>query len=128
MRINWKLRLQNKTTLVALLTAVVAFVYQILGIVGVTAPISQDSIVQVIGVLVNVLVALGVVVDPTTAGVSDSVKAQNYSEPSTGTEYEAVSSMASDQETNAEDSKLEAEANSEAMAEVEAAYKDGDLK
>lgn len=81
MNINWKLRFKNKATLLTLILAIVAFVYQILGIVGVTVPISQDQVTQIIGLVINVLVGLGIVVDPTTAGVGDSNSALAYTEP-----------------------------------------------
>lgn len=107
MNINWKLRFKNKTTLVALVTAVVAFVYQLLGIFGITAPISQETVIQVLGVLINLLVALGIVVDPTTQGISDSVKANGYSKPANTTESEAVSNMVSEMPTSQEDLNAE---------------------
>lgn len=81
MNINWKCRLKNKATLAALIGAVVALIYQILGILGVVPKVSQDAVMQAIGIIINVLVALGVVVDPTTAGVSDSAEAMTYTEP-----------------------------------------------
>ena len=81
MKINWKVRLKNKTWLLAFAGAIVAFVYQILGMLGVVAPIAEDNVTQVIGLLVNLLVALGIVQDPTTAGMSDSIEALSYSEP-----------------------------------------------
>lgn len=78
---NWKLRLQNKTTLITLLTAVVALVYQILGAIGVVPGVSEDSVVTIIGIVVNVLCMLGIVVDPTTKGVADSARAMGYNAP-----------------------------------------------
>jgi phi LC3 family holin len=81
MKINWKLRLQNKTTLVALIALCVTFVYQLLGLFGVVPSVSQDEVINTIGLLVNILVVLGVVVDPTTAGVGDSTNALNYQSP-----------------------------------------------
>ena len=81
MKINWKVRLKNKTWLLAFAGAIVAFVYQILGMLGVVAPIAEDNVTQVIGLLVNLLVALGIVQDPTTAGMSDSNEVLSYSEP-----------------------------------------------
>lgn len=81
MRINWALRLKNKTTLIALITALIAFIYQVLGICGVVPAINQESIVQFAGLIVNLLVTLGIVVDPTTAGVEDSSRAMSYDEP-----------------------------------------------
>jgi len=79
--INWKLRLKNKTTLLALLAALVALVYQILAICGVTPAVTKDSVIGVIGIAVNALCLLGIVVDPTTSGVSDSERALNYDVP-----------------------------------------------
>lgn len=79
---NLKLRLKNKATLIAIVAAAVAFLYQVAGILGIALPISQDTIVQALGLLVNLLVGLGVLVDPTTSGVKDSARALSYEEPS----------------------------------------------
>lgn len=81
MKINWKLRLQNKTTLVTLIALCVTFAYQLLGLFGVVPTVSQDEIINTIGLLVNILVVLGVVVDPTTDGIGDSKNALNYQTP-----------------------------------------------
>lgn len=81
MNINWKLRLQNKTTLAALIATIVAFVYQVLGIFGVVPAISQDMVITGVGIVLNILVAIGVVVDPTTSGVKDSEQAMTYESP-----------------------------------------------
>ncbi|WP_209010557.1 phage holin [Anaerovorax sp. IOR16] len=81
MKINWILRLKNKATLTALLACVATFVYQILGILGITASISQDEVMQVIGLLVNILVAIGIVIDPTSPGAYDSDRVMEYKEP-----------------------------------------------
>jgi len=81
MNINWKLRLQNKATLTTIILAIVAFAYQMLGLFGVVPSISQDTIINLVGLIINLLVGFGIVVDPTTAGVSDSEKALSYTEP-----------------------------------------------
>lgn len=79
--INWKLRLKNKTTLIALLTAVVALIYQTLGLFKIVPSISADDVLKVAGLAVNVLVLLGIVVDPTTKGITDSEQAKGYDKP-----------------------------------------------
>lgn len=79
--INWKLRLKNKVTLLTLLLALIAFVYQVFGIFGIVIPVSQSTLTQLIALLINILAALGIVVDPTTTGVSDSDRAMGYDEP-----------------------------------------------
>lgn len=81
MNINWKLRLQNKPTLAALIATIVAFVYQVLGIFGVVPAISQDAIIAGAGIVLNLLVTLGVLIDPTTEGINDSEQAMAYENP-----------------------------------------------
>lgn len=81
MRINWKVRWKNKTFVVAFLAAIVAFAYQMAGIIGWVPPVSEDLVTQLIAAVVNVLVAVGILVDPTTKGASDSDRALGYQEP-----------------------------------------------
>ena len=81
MKINWKLRFKNKATLAALLACGITFIYQMLGILGITAPVTEDMTTQLIGALLNILAALGVLIDPTTQGPSDSQQALTYSKP-----------------------------------------------
>lgn len=72
--INWKLRLQNKVTLVALLGAVFLMAQQF----GLEIP---KNIQDGVNTFVYILVLIGVVNDPTTAGISDSNRALDYQEP-----------------------------------------------
>ena len=81
MNINWKLRLQNKATLTALVMALVALVYQVLSVFGVVPRVSQDQVTTIISMVINILCLLGIVVDPTTAGIGDSARAMSYDEP-----------------------------------------------
>lgn len=81
MKINWKVRFKNKTWLVTFLITVLAFVYQILGMFDIVPPITQDMATQLVTIVINMLVAIGVVIDPTTAGTSDSEQAMTYEEP-----------------------------------------------
>lgn len=81
MKINWKVRLQNKAWLLAMLAAVVGFVYQVLALCEIVPAVSQDQITQLVAIVINILVALGIVVDPTTAGVTDSQQALKYDKP-----------------------------------------------
>lgn len=81
MKINWKVRFKNKTWLITFLITILAFVYQILGMFDIVPPITQDMATQLITIVINMLVAVGVVIDPTTAGTSDSEDALKYEEP-----------------------------------------------
>ena len=84
MKINWKVRLKNKTWIVAFLGCIVAFIYQICAMLGVVPPIAEDRVTEIIGLVINLLVALGIIQDPTTVGVGDSRRALDYDEPSVG--------------------------------------------
>ena len=81
MRINWKVRFKNKTWLVTFLLAILAFLYQVLGMFDIVPPVTEDMATQLIAAVVNILVAVGVVIDPTTSGASDSQQALKYDEP-----------------------------------------------
>ena len=81
--INWKVRFKNKTWLLAFIGTIIAFIYQILGILGIVAPVSEESVTRILGIALNLLVAIGVIQDPTTSGLSDSTQALEYEEPKT---------------------------------------------
>lgn len=74
-KINWKLRLKNKVTLIALLGAIFLMSQQL----GFEIP---QNIQNGVNTFVYILVLLGVVTDPTTAGITDSDRALEYHEPS----------------------------------------------
>lgn len=78
MKINLKVRMKNKTFVITMLTTIIAFIYQILAMFEIVSPISKEQVTQVIMLLVNILVGLGILVDPTTKGVSDSERALGY--------------------------------------------------
>lgn len=78
MKINWKARFKNKTFLITFIALLISFVYQMLGLFGVVPSISEDSIVNFITIIINILATLGVVVDPTTDGIKDSDRAMLY--------------------------------------------------
>ena len=78
MKINWKARFKNKTFIITFVTLVIAFVYQVLGLFDVVPSISEETLVNVITMLVNILAFVGIVVDPTTDGFNDSDRAMLY--------------------------------------------------
>ena len=80
-KINWKVRFKNKTFIVTFAAAVIAFVYEMLALFDVVPAITQDNVTNVILIAINLLVTLGVVTDPTTAGVCDSSQALTYDKP-----------------------------------------------
>lgn len=78
MKINWKARFKNKTFVVTFVTLIITFVYQILGMFDIVPSISENTISNVLTIIVNILAALGVLVDPTTPGAADSERALTY--------------------------------------------------
>ena len=82
MNINWKLRLQNKVTLLAILGDIVAIIFSIIKLIQ-TREFTYETVMHIITLVVEVLVLLGIVVDPTTEGMDDSVKARGYEKPKT---------------------------------------------
>lgn len=81
MKINWTVRLRNPVFWLTAIPAVVAMVYTILGLFGMVPSISEDAVVNAVTVVVSALTALGVLVDPTTTGTSDSEQALTYTKP-----------------------------------------------
>lgn len=81
MNINWKVRLKNPVFWTTVIPAVISAVYAVLGALGIVAPIGESEILNLAAVLIGVLTTLGVLVDPTTAGIGDSKLAQTYNAP-----------------------------------------------
>ena len=79
--INWKLRFMNRTVLCAIIAQLAAIVYVALGFFGIVPAITEDAIVAFCYMVVELLVLLGVVTDPTTKGVTDSEQAMTYEQP-----------------------------------------------
>ena len=81
MKINWKVRLRNKTWLATVLALIVSFVYDLLAMLEIVPAIGEDWLMSVIQPVLTLLTALGVVIDPTTSGATDSDRAMLYDEP-----------------------------------------------
>lgn len=80
-KINWKVRFKNKVWLGSFLSLVVGFVYSMLALFDVFPAVTQNLVVQLLNQVLTFLGLIGVVVDPTTAGVGDSERALGYDEP-----------------------------------------------
>ena len=81
MKINWKVRFKNKTWVTAFVSFIISTVYQLLAMFEVAPTVTQDSVVQVVAAVVQLLTLLGVLVDPTTTGLNDSERAMEYENP-----------------------------------------------
>ena len=83
MKINWKVRIKNKVFWLALVPAVLLLVQVVAAGFGIDLNLDAlgDKLLAVVNALFAVLAILGVVTDPTTAGVSDSKQAMEYEKP-----------------------------------------------
>ena len=81
--INWKVRIRNKQFWVSIIPALAILVQAVAAVFGYTLNLDEmvGKILQVVSAVFAVLAILGVVVDPTTAGIGDSERAMNYEEP-----------------------------------------------
>lgn len=81
--INWKVRLLNKNFWLAMVPAVALLAQAFMAIFGVELNFGAtiDRVIVFVNALFVVLVLVGVVNDPTTAGLTDSNQALGYTEP-----------------------------------------------
>ena len=81
--INWLVRIKNKQFWLSIIPAVALLVQAVMAVFGYNLDLTTlvGKLLAVVDALFAVLVILGVVVDPTTAGVPDSKRAMTYQEP-----------------------------------------------
>jgi phi LC3 family holin len=81
--INWKVRIKNKWFWLAFIPAVLTLIRAVAALFGfqIDTEAINAQLTAIIEALFAVLVIMGVVVDPTTKGVSDSDRAREYDEP-----------------------------------------------
>lgn len=83
MKINWKVRIKNKAFWVTVIPALFLLIQAVAAVFGFTLDLTtlQGKILAVVDAVFGLLVALGIVVDPTTVGIGDSNRAMTYDEP-----------------------------------------------
>ena len=83
MNINWKVRIRNHQFWVSVIPALALVIQAVAAVFGWTLDFTSliGKLIGVVDAVFALLVILGIVVDPTTAGVSDSRRAMGYEEP-----------------------------------------------
>ena len=81
MKLNWKVRFQNKVWLGSFLSLIIGFVYSMLALFDVFPEVTESLVLRLLNQVLTFLGLIGVIVDPTTAGLEDSDRAMSYSEP-----------------------------------------------
>lgn len=81
--INWLVRFKNKSFWISFIPAMLLLVQVVAALFGFELELGDigDRLLAVVNALFAVLALLGVVADPTTAGVSDSTQAMSYTKP-----------------------------------------------
>ena len=82
MKINWIVRLKNKTFWLAIIPAVLLLVQAVAAVVGFQLDFGDlsEKLIAVVNAVFVVLSILGIVTDPTTAGIGDSTRALSRQE------------------------------------------------
>lgn len=83
MKINWRVRFSNKQFWVSFIPAILLLAQVVTAVFGYTLDLGDlgNKLLSVVNALFAVLALLGIVTDPTTAGVSDSQQALTYDKP-----------------------------------------------
>lgn len=84
MKVNWTVRLKNKSFWIAIVPALIILIQAVANVFGFTIDLGEigNKILTVIESVFVILAILGIVNDPTTAGfISDSDRAMLYDEP-----------------------------------------------
>ena len=81
MKLNLKVRFKNKVWLGMFLSLIVGFIFNMLKLFEVYPPFTENTVMNIINQGLTFLGLIGVLVDPTTAGIEDSDRAMSYEEP-----------------------------------------------
>ena len=84
MNINWQVRFKNKAFWIGFIPAVIILIQAIASLFGYTLQLQgvEENLINVVEALFAVLAILGIVVDPTTIGLSDGFYGLQYTSPS----------------------------------------------
>lgn len=84
--INWKVRIKNKNFWLAFIPAIMVLIHTVAAVFGFTLDLTElgNKLLGVVEAVFVVLAILGIVNDPTTAGVGDSDRAMTYDRPYKG--------------------------------------------
>lgn len=83
MNVNWRVRLVNRTFWVSIIPAILLVVQLMLDLVGIEMDFGEwgNKLVAIVDAIFIVLSIMGIVNDPTTEGLNDSVRAMTYDKP-----------------------------------------------
>jgi len=80
MNINWKIRLTSKTFWISMTSLLLVLANQVAAIFGMDITMYNEQVTNLVETVLSILGLIGVIVDPTTKGLSDSKRAMDYNE------------------------------------------------
>lgn len=91
MKINWLVRLKNKAFWLAIIPALLLLIQVVAAVLGFELDLGDigNKLLDVVNAAFAVMTILGVVVDPTTKGITDSARALTYIAPKDDQEGDA---------------------------------------
>ena len=83
MKINWKVRINNKLFWIAFIPAMLMLIQSVANVFGFTIDLSmiESDLLDVVESAFLVLGIVGIIADPTTSGIGDSENALTYDTP-----------------------------------------------
>lgn len=81
--INWTVRVKNKAFWLTLIPALLLLIQAVAAVFGYSIDMGDigNKLIAVVNAVFGVLAILGIVTDPTTAGLGDSSQAMTYTTP-----------------------------------------------
>lgn len=81
MKINWKVRLRHRQFWMSLIALLLVLANQVAEIFGYNITIYNEQVTAISETILSILALLGIIVDPTTTGLTDSQQALTYKKP-----------------------------------------------
>ena len=83
MKINWIVRIKNKNFWITVIPAVLILAQVVADVFGYSLDLGElgNKLLDVVNAVFTLLAIMGIVTDPTTAGLSDSERAMTYDKP-----------------------------------------------
>lgn len=83
MKVNWLVRIKNKTFWVTFVPTLLLLIQVVMSLFGLELDLGDlgNKLIEIVEIVFTLLAILGIVTDPTTAGISDSKRALTYTKP-----------------------------------------------
>ena len=81
--VNWRVRIKNKNFWITFIPAILLLIQVVANVFGFTIDLGEigGKLLAVVDAAFAVLTIIGIVNDPTTAGIKDSENAMSYTKP-----------------------------------------------